>query len=241
MPSRPLEQPQPTIGPAPEIPPPYERKFGMIRRLYGALLKPNETMKDIALSPDYWGVIVILILEVSLVIVDFSLVLSKFHFEGQYASQVSSMVSIFVGTAVAITIVLFPLRWLVKSVIVWKACDSGSMWSFKIAASVTGYAYVADLVIGIISSLFLPFFIPELTINTTDLDVARKLIDEYMLKITSLKLYMLPISFGTILWKSYLGGIGTHYGTKQMCAKALGTLVFLLLSLVGLLINYLTT
>lgn len=213
----------------------------MIRRLYGALLKPDETMKDIALSPDYWGVIVILILQLSLMVADFSLVFSKFHFEGQYSSQIGSMVSAFIGIAVTIAIVLFPLRWLVKSVIVWKACDSGSMWSFKIAASVTGYAYVVDLVIGIVSSLFLSFFIPELTINTTDLDVARKMMDEYMLKITSLKLYLLPISLGTILWKSYLGGIGTHHGTKQICTKALGTLVFLLLSLVGLLINYLTT
>jgi hypothetical protein len=240
--SRPLEQPpEATIGPAPEIPPSYERKFGMVRRLYGALLKPRETMKDIALSPDYWGVFVILFLQGSLVIVDFSLVLSKFHFEGRYAPEISSMVFIFVGVAVAIAIVLLPLRWLVKSAIVWKVCDSGSGWSFKNAASVTGYAYVTDLAIGIVSSLTIPFLMPEITIDLTNLENAIEVLNEYIPQIQLLRLYTLPLVFGGLLWKSYLGGIGTHHGTKQICTRAFGTMVFLLLSLVGLLVSYLVT
>lgn len=238
--SRPLEQPQPTIGPATEIPPPYERKFGIARRLYGALLKPHETMKDIALSPDYWGVVVILILQASLVIVDLSLVLSKFHFEGRYASQIGNMVFVFIGVAVAIAIVLLPIRWLVKSVIVWKACDSGSGWSFKDAASVTGYAYVADLAISILISLTLPFLVPEITIDLTSLENSIEVMNEYKSMLLALRFYTLPLAFTGLLWKSYLGGTGTNHGTQQMCTKTFGTMVFFLLSLIGFLVGYLS-
>jgi hypothetical protein len=198
-------------------------------------------MKDIALSPDYGGVAVILILQASLFLVNLSLVLSKIRFEGQYASPVGSLIYILIVGIAAAATVLLPLRWLLKSVIVWKVCNSGSEWGFKNAASVTGYAYIADLVMAIITSSTLPFLIPEVTINLARLESAVEIMDEYMSQIRVFRFYTLPLIFGGLLWKSYLGGIGTHHSTKQMCTKALGMMVFMLLSLVSLLISYLIT
>jgi hypothetical protein len=218
---------------APPQEPPYERKYGTASRLLKVLYNPAETMKDIALAPDYAGVIVILFCQVAIGIIAAAYMLSKIQVTGPYAGAVLGFVSPMIAVAFSLAFILMPVRWLVKSAIVWKVADSGSRWDFKSAASVTGYAYIADFLVSLIVTPLVFLSLPTLVIDTSNLEVLRQLTANYTAQIAALKFsYSLPSLFLALLWKSYLGAVGTKNGTKDMCKLSGAFLIFFLLGLI---------
>lgn len=235
LPSLPTVQPEPAAVPAP---PPYVRRFGVVQRLFGMFFMPSQAMRDVGLRPEFGGVFIVLTLEIALSIASISIVMSKFQVTGTYATTVMGTLNVMLGVAVIIGILLVFLRWLVKSAIVWKVCDGGSSWSFKSAASVTGYAYIVEIVAGLISVALIALFFPVLHLDVSDLEIARQTLQTYQSRVMTLTVYQLPITFLTLFWKSYLGGVGAHYGTEKMFSKAAGISVFFVLGLIGILVNF---
>jgi len=231
----------PPPQPAPEAPPPYERKFSTLQRYYKLLTAPSEAMKDIALAPDYTGYFGIFVLEFVLSLIALAMVLQKFQLVGTYADRITSMLSGILVIAVIIASVLLVIKWLVKSLIVRYAGDSGSNWSFNTAASVTAYAYIIDVIVSIIGIAVVWILVPTFRLDTTDLNVAIQQINDYKAQVSLLRLtFTLPFNLLGIIWKSYLGGLGTHFGTNENCSKLTGFIIFFVLSLIGLLISFLT-
>ena len=223
---------------APPPEPPYERKYGTASRLLRVLYSPAETMKDIALAPDYLGVIVILFCQVVTGIIAAAHMLSKIQVTGPYAGAVLAIVSPIFAVAFGLAFIVMPVRWLVKSAIVWKVADSGSVWDFKSATSVTGYAYIADFVVSLIATPLLLLSLPTLVIDTSNLEVLRQLTANYTAQVAALKFsYTLPLLFLALLWKSYLGAVGTKHGTREMCKLSGAFLLFFLLGLILVALN----
>jgi len=239
-PSIPTAPPPPQ--PLPEAPPPYERTFSTLQRYYKLLTAPSEAMKDIALAPDYTGYFGILALQFILILVSLVVAMQKFQFTGTYADQIISFLSGILAVATILATGLLIIEWLVKSLIVRFAGDSGSNWNFSTAASVTGYAYIADVVFAIIGILILWFILPTFHVDTTDLNVAMQQTSDYRAQLNMLKLtFSLPFTLLGIAWKSYLGSLGTHFGTEEKCSKLNGFIIFFVLSLLGLLISFVTS
>jgi hypothetical protein len=223
---------------APPPEPPYEREYGTASRLLRVLYSPAETMKDIALAPDYFGVFVILFCQVVIGIIATAYVFTKVQVTGPLAGAVIGLITPIIALVFALAFLLMPIRWLVKSAIVWKAADSGSRWDFKSAASVTGYAYIADFVISLIVTPLLLLSLPTLVIDTSSLEAMRQLTANYTAQIAALKLsYTLPSLFLALLWKSYLGAVGTKHGTREMCKLSGAFLLFFLLGLILVAMN----
>lgn len=235
LPSLPTVQPEPS---AVSAPPSYVRRFGVVQRLFGMFFMPSQAMRDVGLRPEYGGAIIVLTLQTILLIASISIVMSRFQVTGTYATQVMGILNGMLGVAVIIGILLVFLRWLVKSAIVWKVCDGGSSWSFKSAASVTGYAYIAEIVVGLISIALTALFLPVLHLDVSDLEIARQTLQTYQSQVMTLTVYRLPVTFVGLVWKSYLGGVGTHYGTEKMFSKAAGISVFFVLGLIGVLVSF---
>jgi hypothetical protein len=219
----------------------YEGNFTLSQKFYKLLVSPSDAMKDIALAPDYGGITVIVVAEALLLFISVAIVLQKFHFYGPYADRISTMLSGILVLTTILAVGLFAVKWLIKSLIIKYACDGGSGWSFSAAASITGYAYLADVIFGILGICLSLFLIPSLSIDTEDFQAAVQVMDNYRSQITWLKLfYTLPVSFLALLWKSYLGGLGTHFGTEEKCSLGTGIAVFFVLGLLGLLISFIT-
>jgi hypothetical protein len=237
--------PPPPPQPPPEAPPltpPYQRKFSTLQRYYKLLTSPSEAMKDIALAPDYKGYFGILAIQFVLASIAIVLVLQKFQITGTYADRITSTLTGILAVVVIIAAILLVIRWLVKSFIVRFAGDSGSSWRFNTAASVTAYAYIADVIIGMVGIVITWFLMPTFRIDTTDLTVAIQQMNTYRAQLNLLKLtFTLPFNLLGAIWKSYLGGLGTHFGTNEKCSKLTGFIIFFVLSLIGLVISFLTS
>jgi hypothetical protein len=231
----------PEMPPAPPPPPPYERKYGLVSRLTHILYKPTETMKDIALAPDYIGVMVILIAQVFIGIVSVAYVLSRVTITGPSAGFVQGIMSIVIVLTFVFTFILTPVKWLVKSALVWKLGDAGSSWAFKSAASVTGYAYMANLIISLVTLPISIYVFPTMQIDTSNLEAAMQMMATYQSQFAALKFtYTIPALLLAVLWKSYLGALGTNYGTKQMCRIASAFILFFLLGSITIVISLFT-
>jgi hypothetical protein len=217
---------------------PYLRKLSLAKRFSKLLISPSKAMEDIGFAPDFAGVGIIVILNIILSIMATVFVFQKLQFVGPYANAIISAVSGALIFAVLLSVGIFLIRWLVKSLLVKAACDSGSSWSFSAAASVTGYAYLGDVIVGVIGLIASWFLIPSVVIDTTDLNLALITMTQYEAQINWLKLmFTLPMSVIGVVWKSYLGGLGAHFGTKQNCSLGTGIAVFLVLGFIGLIIN----
>jgi len=237
----PVPPEMPPLPPTPPSPPPYQRRYGVFSRLVRILFKPSETMKDIAAAPDYSGVAIILVFQIVLGIVSVALVLSKIEVTGPYADLFRSVFQTVIVAAFAISFILTPVKWLIKSLIVWKVCDVGSQWEFKRAASVTGYAYVANLIVSLVTLPLVPFIFPVIQIDTTNLEAARIWMESYTAQLAGLEFYFtLPTLFVALLWKSYLGGVGTYHGTEEMCKVSGAFFLFFLLGLISVAITLIT-
>ena len=94
---------------------------------------------------------------------------------------------------------------------------------------------------GIIGMCIAWFLLPTLHLDTTDLEAMRQVFSDYEAQLNWLRLvYALPFSLFGLLWKSYLGGLGAHFGIKEKCSLGMGIAVFFVLSLIGFLISFIT-
>ena len=63
--------------------------------------------------------------------------------------------------------------------------------------------------------------------------------NNYRAQINTLNLtFSLPVSLLGLIWKSYLGGLGTDFGTNGKCSVSTGFVVFFALGLIGLLVSF---
>lgn len=215
----------------------YQRKFSMAKRFLKILTSPSEAMKDISQAPSYDGIAVIFVANAFILAAGLWLVFQKIQIYGANSNMITGLLFSALVVTVFISLILFVGRWALKSLIVKSICDSGSSWEFRTAASITSYAYIADIVLGILGLVVVWFVLPTLYLDTGNLDVTR-LID-YQAQIRWLRLmYTLPLSLLGLLWKSYLGGLGTHFGTKERCSLGRGIVVFFGLGLIGVLLMF---
>jgi hypothetical protein len=234
----------PSMPPAAPAPETYMRKYSVFQRLYKLFVSPSEAMKDIGLFPDYGGPVFLVILKTILGVTVISVAFEKFQLVGdsQTVSQVWGFVSAVLAIAAVISIFIYVAYWLVKSLLVKYMCDGGSEWSFGTAASVTGYAYIADVVIGIVAFIIIYELIPSVTINVSNLDAARQSVANFRSQYLGTALAVgIPTGLIGIIWKSYLGGLGTKSGTRERCKLSRGFTAFFILALFGWLISYLLT
>lgn len=238
-------QPQPAWSTP--IPPPeetYERKYSMLQRFYKLIFSPSEAMKDIGQAPDYSGPIVLVILRIIITAIGISVVFQKFQLVGdsETVNYVSSAIFSAIALVVIISVLLFLAFWLIKSFLVKLSCEKGSGWNFATAASVTGYAYIADFIFGIVGVIAIYFLIPSMTFDVSNIDAATSALANWEAQTYPVRLaYSIPIGFVGLIWKSFLGGLGTKFGTKENSSLAFGFFVFLILALLGWLMSYLIT
>jgi hypothetical protein len=219
-----------------------ERKYSVFQRFYKLVVSPSEAMEDIGLWPEYSGPLLLVIIRTILAGVAISLAYQKIQWTGdsQIISQAQSFISQVITIAVLIGVVLFFAFWLVKSLLVKVSCDGGSDWLFGTAASVTGYSYLADVIFGVIGLLVVYPLLPSLNVNVSDLGATRQALANFQAQVLWINLTIaIPIGFIGLLWKSYLGGLGTKFGTDEHCSVGRGFLVFLVLALFGWLISFL--
>ncbi len=219
----------------------YERRFSLLQRIWKLLVSPSEATQDIALAPDYVGPITIVSLEIIVAIIAVWGTMQKFHFVGSsdYISRIWGLVGVIIAVAVVAAGFLMIARWLIKSLIVKYACDSGSGWDFKTAAAVTGYAYLPDLIFGIVGLVVVLYAIPQLTLDISNLEAARQSLANFSAQMSWLKwLYTLPLTIISVAWKSYLGGLGTRFGTKEHCSLSKAFVIFFALGLIGFLFGF---
>jgi len=218
------------------------RNYSVFQRFYKLVFSPSEAMGDIGISPDYSGPVVLVILQVILASISVALAYQKIQWTGDPGtiSQAQGFLSTVITIAVLITVFVLVAFWLVKSLLVKYLCDSGSAWSFGAAASVTGYAYVPDVIFAVISMPVVYWLIPSVTFNVSDFAATQQAVANFQAQILWIQLTItIPLTFIALLWKSYLGGLGTRSGTDQKCSVQLGFVVFFALALLGWLVSFL--
>lgn len=218
---------------------PYERRFSGAQRFLKLLSSPSEAMEDIASAPSYEGIVMITIAEFVIISVVMMIVSQKIEISGPHSLTITNMLSAALTLAVFIGLVLFTVRWVIKSYLVKFLCDRQSGWDFKTAATITSYAYVADIIFSVLGICISFFLLPTFHLDTTNMDAARQSLNELQTQVTWLQLtYQFPLSILGLLWKSYLGGLGTHFGTGKRCSIITGMATFFALGLIGVLISF---
>ena len=191
---------------------PYERKYSLIQRFYKLLTSPSEAMEDIASAPSYEGIAIILIAELVFLSIAMWIVIQKIQISGPHSLTIINMLSMALTLAVPLALVMYAIKWAVKSYLVKATCDNQSGWDFKTAASITGYAYIADVIISVLGISISWFVLPTFFIDTSNLAAAEQALTEFQAQIGWLGLtYDVPLSLLSLLWKSYLGGLGAHF------------------------------
>lgn len=220
---------------------PYERRFSLLLRFWKLLISPSEIMRDIALAPDYIGPTFIVAFEVIVAAIAIWVTMQKFNIIGssQYTSTIWGFVGAMIAVAVVISGFIMIARWLIKSLIIKHACDSGSGWAFKTAVAVTGYAYLPDLIFAIIGLVVVFYAVPQLTLDISNIEAARQSLANFSAQLSWLKwLYTLPLMLISVSWKSYLGGLGTRFGTKEHCSLNKAFTIFFALGIIGFLFGF---
>lgn len=217
--------------------PRYERKYSTSQRLTKLLTSPKDAMDDIGLAPDYSGVIVLFVIWTIFSIIGVMIMLPKLQFIGPYGPEITRMVmASTVGTLILVPFILV-IRWLVKSYLIRHACDSKS-WDFQTAASVTGYAYLPNIIFSFVWIIVIWLLMPSVVIDTTDL--AQALIQMEIFDGQTMWLTVgvsMVLSIITLLWKSYLGSFGTYTGTHNNCERNFAFVAFAIIGLIGIVID----
>jgi hypothetical protein len=215
----------------------YERRFWFFKRFWKVLVSPREGMKDVGLAPDCLGPALILVVEAVVSGVASWFIMHRINIVGGGAdvSYVWSTYDITLSVSIYIASAMVFVFWLVKSYLVDVACDSGSGWGFATAASVTGYAYLADLVTSVLSILIVWLIAPVFTFDISSAAAAEQSLRTYYTQIKWTQfLYTLPLLIVGLVWKSYLGALGSHFGTKGKCKISGAFIIFFLLGLVSI-------
>ena len=195
-------------------------------------------MTDIGRAPDYEGVIALFATWIVFGIAAVVVMVNKMHFVGPYGNAVTSGIL----TGVTIGLVLLPIltivRWLVKSLLIQYACDRGN-WDFKTAASVTGYAYLPNVMFSFVWIFIISALVPSITVDTTNLEAALAQLQQYDVQTSWITVGIsLMISLLALLWKSYLGGLGAHAGTHETVSEGHGIMWFLIIGFIGILLDF---
>ena len=223
------------------LPPPYDRKLSIFGRITGLLTSPKEAMEDIGRAPDYNGVIVLFAIWTIISFIGLALTLPKLQFTGPYADMVNSGILSGVVLAGLLVPVGLVIRWLVKSYLIRHMTDSNA-WNFEAAASVTGYAYLPNLIFSFIGIFLSWMFVPSVIIDTADLTQATLDLQAYAASIFWITFGINTVlSLAALIWKSYLGSHGTYYGTHKRIetGSAFGT--FMIIGFIGFVIDFVSS
>jgi hypothetical protein len=218
--------------------PRYDRKLSTFQRITNLLTSPKEAMEDIGLAPDYGGVIILFAVWTIIAAIGTMISLSKIQFTGTYSTQVSAIVASGLGIAMIFVPIIFIIRWLIKSYLIRHLCDSTS-WDFQTAASVTGYAYLPNIIFSFIGIFVSWIFFPSIVINTTDLEQAL-----VQMQLFEAQIAWIAIGLSTVYsliawaWKSYLGSFGAYSGTHHRCERGAAFGNFLVIGGIGVLIDF---
>ena len=130
------------------------------------------------------------------------------------------------------------IRWLVKSYLIQHGCDSKA-WDFGTAASVTGYAYLPNVIFSFVGAILSWILLPSVVINTTDLEQALAQIQQFSAETIwiSISLTMI-LSVIAWIWKSKIGSYGAYAGTHGNCSEGSAFGVYLMVGGLGLLIDF---
>lgn len=210
----------------------------MIQRLTKLVTSPRDAMTDIGRAPDYEGVVALLTMWIVFGIATGVVMANKIHFVGPYGYEATSM--FFTGVSIGLILVPFLTiaRWLVKSLLIQFSCDR-SNWDFKTAASVTGYAYLPNVVFSFVWIFIISALVPSITLDTANLDAALIQLQQFDAQTSWLTVGVsLMIALLALLWKSYLGGMGAHAGTHETISEGHGIMWFLFIGFIGILIDF---
>ena len=220
---------------APSVPP-YERKFSVIQRFWKLLVSPSEAMRDIVGAPDYAGGVFVVALYLVVLVFGVIVVSQKIRFLelGSFMGGFSALIIVLFVVVALVTMLVRVGFWLLKSLLVKSLCDDGSGWSFKVAAAVTGYSYIADVLFSAVQVLLLWLLLPNYTISFAG--SLFGMVDSAKFLYSDLRWFMwgigLPLSFLGLIWKSWLGRWGTYFGTKEKCSLRKAFVVYFLLGLI---------
>ena len=197
-------------------------------------------MEDIGQAPDYGGVIVLFAIWTIISFIGLGISLTKLQFTGPYGDFVNSGVYSGVVMAGLLVPVGLIIRWLVKSYLIRHMTDSNA-WDFEAAASVTGYAYLPNVIFTLIGAIIAWLLVPAIVIDTTDLLVATAQLELYNAEIFWITfLPSILFSLIALLWKSRIGSYGTYYGTHRRIeiGSAFGT--FMIIGFIGFVIDFIS-
>jgi hypothetical protein len=216
-----------------------QEKWPFWKRLQKVYTSPREAMNNIAFAPDYVGVIFILVLNAVIGTFSAAIMFQKLQFTGPYEQEIAFAANSILMILLFLVPVVLIIRWLVKSLLAYLLCDSGSSWNFEDAASVTGYSYAPSLVMSLIGVLIIWLFVPTVTIDTTNPELAIIILENQIATLSWIQIvFTLPVTLIELFWKSYLGGIGVNESTLGKCSENKAFIIFIFLGLLGILLDY---
>jgi hypothetical protein len=205
------------------------------------LFSPREVMEDIGQSPDYEGVVVVFALWTIVTAIGVSLSIPKIQFVGPDSDLLNSMLAGTLYASIIVVPIVLIIRWLVKSYLIRHATDSNA-WDFSAAASVTGYAYMPNVLFGFVGMILSWLLVPSITISTVDPAAALFQMEQFAAQTfwltTGLSAVLTLIA---LFWKSKLGSYGTFAGTHRTYSEGSAFGVFMAVGFVGWLIDFISS
>ncbi|MGY5881051.1 MAG: hypothetical protein RTV31_12425, partial [Candidatus Thorarchaeota archaeon] len=117
-------------------------------------------------------------------------------------------------------------------------CD-GNSWDFTTAASVTGYAYLPNVIFAVVGVIISWMIVPSIVIDTTSLAQALLEIEQFNAQILWITVGISTVlSLITVFWKSQLGSYGAHAGTRRNVSQGSAFGTFLMIGLIGIVIDF---
>lgn len=209
------------------------------KRLQKVFTSPRKAMTNIASAPDYVGVVFIIVLSAVMGTFSAAIMFQKLQFTGPYEQEIAFAANSILMLLLLVVPIIMIIRWLVKSLLAYLLCDSGSSWDFEDAASVTGYSYAPSLLMSLIGIFIIWTFVPTVTIDTTNPELAMIILENQIATLSWIQIvFTLPVTLIELFWKSYLGGIGVHESTLGECSENKAFIIFIFLGLLGILLDY---
>ncbi len=218
--------------------PKYDRKFSVLERITKVIFSPKEAMEDIGLAPDYEGVIVVFVIWTIISAIGVALTIPKIQFVGPDSDLLNSVLATTLYGAIIFVPIVLVVRWLIKSYLIRHLTDSNA-WDFNAAASVTGYAYIPNVIFAFIGMILSWILVPSITISTVDVETALAQMAQFAVDTfwvtTGLSAILTLVA---LFWKSKLGSLGTHAGTHETYSESSAFTVFMIVGFIGWLIDF---
>jgi len=202
------------------------------------IFSPKEAMEDIGLAPDYEGVIVVFVIWTIISAIGVALTIPKIQFVGPDSDLLNSVLATTLYGAIIFVPIVLVVRWLIKSYLIRHLTDSNA-WDFNAAASVTGYAYIPNVIFAFIGMILSWILVPSITISTVDVETALAQMAQFAVDTfwvtTGLSAILTLVA---LFWKSKLGSLGTHAGTHETYSESSAFTVFMIVGFIGWLIDF---